>query len=251
MNETDQDKLAQVGGWTQQHWKLVAFLILAAALVITGLLLHHAQSRRDELRRELAAQEEQLERQNELIAALKAKEEENAAKETNIVITSDTIEQQLNSIRELVTQEYFYTNADKRESSEEWVFGWARPFSGKSILITYDGIIKAGVDLSGVQITVDEEAHTITVVLPPSKITENNIPQEKIQVLEVKDGLFNPFTFDNFNEFIADQKVVMEQKAIDQGILTKADEETAALVKSFLSILPGMENYTLDIRQAQ
>lgn len=216
----------------QKHWKVLVVVVLAIAFLITAMLLNSSRKRQREI-------EEQLKRQNALVEALQEKKGIEDAKE-EVVITSDTLKEQLNGIRELVTQEYIYTNADKRESTEKWLWGIDRPFSGNSLLVTYDGTIKAGVDLSQVDISVDEETRTITVTLPPSKITDNNIPQESIEVVEVKNGLFNDVTFDNYNEFIAEQKVVMEKKAIDQGLLTKADEEARNAVTAVLSLVPGV-----------
>ena len=211
----------------RRFWKPILLAALILALVLTAVGLNSSS-------REAKSLREQVERQNELIAALNDEREAAKDKEINVVVTSDTIEQQLSSIRELVTQEYVYTNAAKKESSESWLWGVERPFSGKSILITYDGVVKAGVDLSKAEITVNEQTRTVTVTLPPSEITENNIPQEAITVVEIKNGLFND---------------VMEQKAIDQGILTRADKEAAALVRSILSVLPGMDGYTLVVEQ--
>lgn len=227
-----------------KHWKVLAVVALALALAITAVLLNSSRKRQREI-------EDQLKRQSELVEALQEKRGIEDANE-RVTITSDTLKEQLNGIRELVTQEYIYTNADKRESTEKWLWGIDRPFSGNSLLVTYDGTIKAGVDLSQVEISVDEESRTITVTLPPSKITDNNIPQESIEVVEVKNGLFNDVTFDNYNEFIAEQKAVMEQKAIDQGILAKADEEAREAVKAVLSLVPGVGNgegeYRLEIK---
>ncbi len=173
------------------------------------------------------------------------KEDEN---ETDPVITSSTITEQLSGLSELVTQEYTYRNADRKESSETWIFGWTRPFSSKSILITYDGTIKAGIDFSKIEVDVAEERKTITIKIPESTITDNYIPQDSIEVLEVKDGLFNKVTLDNYNEFVSEQKVVMEKKAIEQGLLEKADDEAKALIENFVSVIPGIENYHLVIQ---
>lgn len=226
----------------RRFWKPILLAVLILALVLTSVGLNSSS-------REAKSLREQVERQNELIAALNQEREAEKDKEINVVVTSDTIEQQLSSIRELVTQEYVYTNAAKKESSESWLWGVERPFSGKSILITYDGVVKAGVDLSRAEIAVNEQTRTITVTLPPSEITENNIPQETINVVEIKNGLFNDVTMENYNEFVAEQKSVMEQKAIDQGILARADKEAKALVQSILSVLPGMDGYTLVVEQ--
>ena len=159
----------------RRFWKPILLAALILALVLTAVGLNSSS-------REAKSLREQVERQNELIAALNDEREAAKDKEINVVVTSDTIEQQLSSIRELVTQEYVYTNAAKKESSESWLWGVERPFSGKSILITYDGVVKAGVDLSKAEITVNEQTRTVTVTLPPSEITENNIPQDRKSV---------------------------------------------------------------------
>ena len=232
--------------WT--HKTLFFIIALFAAVAILVIRIQSYQANQEKMQQQLAQQTEQLDRQNLLIKEWQDKNGTADTKETVPVITSETIKTQLNSLNELTTQEYVYTNADKRESTAKWLFGWERPFSGKSILITYDGTIKAGINLSQVEIAVDEESHTITVTLPKSTITDNIIPQESISIVEVKNGLFNDVTFDNYNEFISEQKIIMEQKAKDQGLLEKADEEAKSLVKSFLSVLPGMDAYTLTVQ---
>lgn len=219
----------------------VAVFVLLVFAVILGMFLRSAHARQKEM-------QAQLDHQAEMLSAMHEQQGNTVEENEVVTITSETLRSQLNSLSELVTQEYIYTNADKRESKETWLFGWTRPFSGNSILATYDGSIKAGIDLSQVQIDINEENRTITVTLPASRITDNNIPQETINVVEVKNGLFNDVTFDNYNDFISEQKIVMEEKAINQGLLTKADKEAQTLIKSFLSVLPGMDSYTLIVQ---
>lgn len=163
------------------------------------------------------------------------------------VITSAQIQEQLGSIRELVTQKYIYTNADRGEYTKKWLWGWDVPFSDKSLLVKYDGTIKAGIDLNKVEIKVDEGNRTITVTIPPSQITDHNVPQNTIQTFEMKDGLFNKVTPDDSNELISQGKEAMEEKAKERGLLTEADREAEAIVRAFLSLLPGMDTYDLRV----
>lgn len=216
---------------------LVPFVIA----VILGMFLRSAHAHQQEM-------QAQLDHQAEMLSALHKQQGDTVEENEVVTITSETLRNQLNNLSELVTQEYIYTNADKRESKETWAFGWNIPFSGNSLLVTYDGTIKAGIDLSQVKIDVNEENRTIAVTLPASRITDNDIPQETINVVEVKDGLFNKVSFDNYNDFISEQKIVMEERAINQGLLSKADEEAKTLIKSFLSVLPGMDSYTLIVQ---
>ncbi len=161
------------------------------------------------------------------------------------VITSTQLQEQLESVRELVTQKYLYTDADRGEYHKTWLFDWDMPFSDKSFLIRYDGIIKAGIDLNEVKIDVSEDTRTITVTLPPSRITDNNVPQETIETIDIKDGLFNKVTIDDSNALIAERKQIMEQKAIERGLLTDADAEAKAVIRAFFSLVPGIDTYDL------
>lgn len=184
----------------------------------------------------------------EMEKTISALEELLNVKDTPPIITEDRLEQQLSSLSELVTAKYFYRNATRKEASKTWLWGWTMPFSDISLLAAYDGTIKAGIDFNQIKIDVNESQKAITVTLPPSKITDNNIPQETINVLEVKNNLFNEVTFNDYNQFISAEKDVMEEIAIEQGLLQEAHEEAKAIITTFLSQMPGMDAYTLIVQ---
>lgn len=160
------------------------------------------------------------------------------------VITSDLLSQQLRAAQELVTVEYHYTNMGKFENQVDF-YGWKVPFTTKSFIVSYDGVIKAGVDLSAVQIQVDESAGTIAITLPDGQILSHEIPEESIEVFDETHNLFNPITIGDYTGFTRDQKAEMEQRAISEGILTEAGEKAQSTVETFLSLLPGMDDYIL------
>lgn len=137
--------------------------------------------------------------------------------------------------------------AARREASKTWLWGWTLPFSDTSILVTCDGEVKAGIDFSAVKVDVNETTRTITATLPHSKVVNNNIPQETINVLEVKNNLFNEVTFDDYSAFISAEKPIMQEKAIEMGLLDDADREAEAIIRAFLSVLPGINSYTLNV----
>lgn len=232
--------------WTKTHPKTILILVialLALALVLSfqrqsklSQQLADAISDLDSAASDLESRQEQLEQMRAALREEKEKKEE----KTVITITSDTVKQQLGSLSDLITQEYAYTNADIREESETWIFGLTKPGTKTRLVVTYDGVIKAGIDLSRVQVTVNEERREITVSLPASRITDHNIPQETIDIVEVKNGLFNKISLDDYNAFIGEQKPPMEKKAIDYGLLRKADEEARKLVEALLNAMPGI-----------
>lgn len=233
--------------WVASHLKATATGILALVLVLAAVFLFLSHNRQSVLQQQIAQQTVQIERLNQIIDALRKQLAIDPDKPIP-VITTETLKSQINTLQQLVTQEYIYTNADQRTDYAKWFFDWKRPFSDTSLLVTYDGSIKAGIDLKEVQVAVNEEIREITITLPQAKITDNNIPQGSIKVLEAKNGLFNEITLDDYNTFISEQQIIMENKAIERGLLEKADEEAKKAIETFLAPLPGMSGedaYTL------
>ena len=163
------------------------------------------------------------------------------------VITSDLLGERLRSAQELVTVAYYYTNMGRFENHVDF-YGWKVPLTTKGFIVSYDGVIKAGVDLGGVEVEVDETGKTVTVTLPDSGILSHEIPEDSIEVFDESDNIFNPITIEDYTGFTRDEKTAMEQRAIDNGLLTSADEQARSAVESLLRLMPGMESYQLNMQ---
>lgn len=171
-------------------------------------------------------------------------------KNTPSEITSDLLGQKLRTAKELVTVNYYYTNMGKFENQVDF-YGWKVPFTSKSFIVSYDGILKAGVNLDSSEITVDEVTHTITITLPSSQILSHEIPAESIQIFDETHNIFNPISLSDYKAFTIDQKEAAEIHAIENGLLTSADEKACAEIEEFLGFLPGIRDYTLTVRTAE
>ena len=240
-----EEKHAALTRWTRE--KLLPYLAVFLLLVLCTILGKSLLDTRKQVRDQGA----RLEAQRATIAQLqKEPEDSGLIHEGKPIITGDTIREQFSDLGELVAIEYIYTNADQYENQNQvTVFKWEVdvPFTAKSFLLSYDGRIKAGVALSNVQVNINDNAHTITVTLPPAEITSHEIFEDNIRVFNEKDGIFNRITVENYADFIGGQKTVMEQRAIDLGLLTSADKNAQTVLRSLLSSLPGMEDYRLTI----
>lgn len=154
------------------------------------------------------------------------------------------LENQLTGISELASVTYSYTNMAQFKNSSEF-YGMTVPFTTKSFILTYDGVIKAGVDLSAAEVRVSGTA--VTVKLPEAAILSHEIDEDSVEVFDEKTSIFNPLTVEDMAAFQADQKQAMEAKALDKGLLTEAAEKAKISVEALLSAaLP--EGYTLTVR---
>lgn len=241
--------------WAKTHPAVLSIFILVLVVLLTVWALCSAWDEKRKLAQQLEEQtgqmESRLEEIDKLREDIRVLEEEKAAKSI-YEVTTDTVRDDLAPLGKLITQEYIYTNSVRWEEWETWIFDWKRPLSDSVIMVTYDGTIMAGIDLSRVQITVSDEQGAVTVSLPASEVIENKIPQESITVVDVKNGLFNKVTLDEYNRLMATEKIKMQQKAIDRGLLEKADEEARRMVEVLLGAMPYIGNgegqYTLVIQ---
>ncbi len=167
-----------------------------------------------------------------------------AGREKAPEITSDLLGEQLRTVQELVSVEYHYTNMGKFENQVDF-YGWKVPFTTKSFLVSYDGEIKAGVDLSGAVVEVDGE--TVKVTLPAAEILSHEIPEDSIEVFDESHNIFNPIKIKDYTGFTQSEKLAVEQRAEENGLLSAADEKARAAVESLLTLLPGMDGYALTV----
>lgn len=98
-------------------------------------------------------------------------------------ITSTALTQKIRDINELAVSEYDYTKVGKFSNSLKFN-GWTVPLTQKSFLITYEGKMKAGVDLSDVQ--VEKTNNKIIVKTSAVKILSNEIDENSIKVYDDK-----------------------------------------------------------------
>ena len=103
-------------------------------------------------------------------------------------------------------------------------------------------------DLSGATVEVDEVQKSVTITLPESRILSHEIPEDSIQVFDETRNIFNPITIEDYTGFTRDQKAEVEQRAIDEGLLTGASEKAREAVETLAALLPGSGDYTWTIR---
>lgn len=149
-------------------------------------------------------------------------------------VTIDLIKSEIYDIGELATIEYLYTDAGKFENPKQ-LFGYDIPFTKKSFIAKWDGIIKAGVKIDQIIVEINDENKEIIVHMPESAILSHEIRKESIETLDEKDGLFNPVKVDDVREFDKVSKEAMEKRAIENGILDKATKNAEEIIEKLVN----------------
>lgn len=159
------------------------------------------------------------------------------------VLSSITVQNQLQQISQLATVRYSYTNMGQFENSNEF-YGIKLPFTTKRFIVAYDGVITAGVDLSQAQVTVTDQK--VTISLPAPQILSHEVDPDSLEVFDETTSIFNPITIEDYNGFQADQRGVMEEKAVQSGLLTQAKDQAETAISGLLAPLL-QEGQTLEV----
>lgn len=162
------------------------------------------------------------------------------------VLSSITVENQLQQISQLATVRYSYTNMGQFENSNEF-YGIKLPFTTKRFIVAYDGTITAGVDLSQAKVTITDQK--VTIALPAPQILSHEVDPNSLEVFDETTSIFNPITIEDYTGFQADQQGVMEKKAIQGGLLTQAKDQAEAAIGGLITPLL-QEGQTLEITVA-
>lgn len=145
---------------------------------------------------------------------------------------SSSIINRITSIQELSLIEYHYTSVIGLKSNKS-IQEIPIPFTGKSFLATYDGVIKAGIDLEKSKVTITEDA--ISVIIPKARITNHIVDESTLIVYDESKNILNPIKIEDYNEALKLEKKNMEDKALKNGILSQAEEQAVTLINSILS----------------
>ena len=176
-----------------------------------------------------------------------------AQKEEVVLTEPKHIDFTLEPIAELALEEYNYTGVGFH-SEQRQVFNRNVPFTGNEAIYTFEGRVKAGVkDATEIKVTRQDAEMKFVVTAPEVEIVESHIDSGDIEVLRQSNNPINPVDIQGaFGSVAAEQDKAID-KAIDAGILERAQEELEkhlnVYVKSVVNA-SDWDQYEVEIRTA-
>ena len=148
---------------------------------------------------------------------------------------ASTVSESVVKILQLSTLEYNYTDVVSHKESKKYN-QLNIPFTEKKFLIKYTGYLKAGVDLSNVEIDI-KDPKTIHVTINHAVITDNVINEEDIYVYDEKESIFNQLKIAEVYDVLANEKQQTKLRVVENGFLDEADQRSKDLVTELLKAL--------------
>lgn len=129
----------------------------------------------------------------------------------------------LRKIGELATQAGYYTEI---VSEEDYVTFFNTnlnvPGTKRHVIVSYNGLIKAGLDFQQISYERDDVAKVVKIWLPEVKVLSNSIDHDSMQVWYEHLNVFNPASMKTSNELFVKLEKSGEQHAIENGLLDNA-----------------------------
>ena len=164
-----------------------------------------------------------------------------------ISTSSEMIREGLANMGTLVTMEYEFTQVETYKKEGKILF--LTPSS--EFVYSYDGSVLAGVDFEKIGIETDQDRKVITVSMPKSEIQSVNIDKDTFQIYSEKESLFTPLKLEDYNISLVEFENAARQKALERGVLERADESARRLVGEFIASLPNTAGYSIDFKTSK
>lgn len=97
--------------------------------------------------------------------------------------------------------------------------------------------------MENINVSIDVEKQEIVIALPQAEILSYEVDESTVEVLDEKDNVFNSISVDDKVNFDTSTKEAMIERAVENGLLEKAQKQAEAVVTNLLTAFA--ENYTI------
>ncbi len=163
-------------------------------------------------------------------------------------LSGETIQSEIREMGDLVTAEYAYSHAEDFQNVKT-LFGLQIDLTKTTLIYTVDGMIQAGIDFRSVQVEADQENRVLKVLLPRSRITSSEIDHDSFHLVSEQEGWFNNLSAEDVNRTFAHVKEMEEEKAVQNGLLDRADENAEKMITSFVKSAFDLKDYRLEVER--
>lgn len=146
---------------------------------------------------------------------------------------------------ELVSASQNYNITDKAPDTNKLFDLIDIPFTENSFWYRYTGTIKAGIDLSTAEYSLDQDSKVITITLDEPCVVSNTPDMDASGVLEENNNILNPIHVENVDAFQRECIKKSEQDALEGGLLDEAKANAETNIRDmFYAALGG--DYTVE-----
>ena len=224
-------------GYRKGHWISTALTAVLLLLLVAGAAFFFLGDR--------------------ILPAKKPRAAENtptAVVEIEKIVSGDAIQEKLRAVGELTSEEYAYAETgsyETRKAAELFGQGAKVPTTRANFFYRYEGVIRAGVDFSEARVEKDDTLKSIAVYLPKAKILNSELAAGDFSVYNEKTNTFDPIGVEAAAEQVAALREEAETRAVENGLLDRADENARDLVEAMIGSAYSADGYAIRVETAK
>lgn len=153
------------------------------------------------------------------------------------------------NIGQMVTQAAYCTEMNVTKDSRK-LFGMTIPFTQSEYIYSYDVEVRAGLDFSQIEWSVDEDNSIIQVRLPQVQILSSEINTDTFKVYHEEESIFTPIKLADNNDALKTLIENAKQDAVANGLLENAESNAETILRGFFANVYDLQKYKIEfIRQ--
>lgn len=170
------------------------------------------------------------------------------------ILDAKEVTSKISEISELATIEYQYECVGTVENKPTFGIGnydtgVKNPFKGKLLICKGWGKIKAGIDLSKVEIECDHKNKIVNVIMPESKILSNELDENSIEDVNKEVDWLAEVTTEDQNDIRQKIKEKGEECAKKSNILETSNNRAQQVIKDLINnIQKGKGDYEVQFK---
>ena len=168
-----------------------------------------------------------------------------------VLVSGETVESGIKAIGELCTAEYYYTHVEVEESRAQInliITQFHLPGTTSSFIYQINGKVLAGINFENVVVDVDNDNKVVNITLPHAEVITSEIDTDSYKVFSEKNNIFNPIQVDNVMETYDHVDQDEKSKAIEAGLLSRAEDNAVTLLNGFVSNLINNDDYNYKVQ---
>lgn len=162
-------------------------------------------------------------------------------KDDDVKVSASSIEERLSKCSDLTTARLDYRGIIRYEDGD------IQYINKKSFSMIYDAHIKAGIDLSQAEVSVN--GTKITVTIPKPEVQDIVVDPDSLEFYDEKLALFNWTKKEDTTKAMEYAKKDAEEKAAQTELIEQATEQAKTVITTLLAPVTeeGSEEYTFEI----
>lgn len=150
-------------------------------------------------------------------------------------VTTEEFKFKLVEVSEMAALEYDYDGTFKYDGGSLTLLNKDIPFTDKSMMVHYDGVIKIGTNMEKADVKLNAAGNKVIITVPHSQILSHEIDEKSYEIVDKDNGLFNRVKIEDDTEFRKLQKAKTEKELKGDVIFEEADKNLEKQLTSFFS----------------